>query len=236
MRTWLHPSICRRSAVAWIQLAPNVGAINTWKVSIPPPFFKFHQIQQSTFVETLIENLPKQKWTDCLILTDGRLSPFNWLESRGFSLLANTTGFKLSCVNIFITKLIMTILTLLAMASIICWVAVPLIPHVSRTSSTDKTIQKKMYSPLTSCRGVINVSLFDQPSKRPIYCCLQFFNNTCTQLSPSEFSYLRHILWQKMMLKWKKILRIWMGDQNMCSPPFHPPLSLDLHRASKKWR
>ena len=32
MRTWLHPSICRRSAVAWIQLAPNVGAINTWKV------------------------------------------------------------------------------------------------------------------------------------------------------------------------------------------------------------
>ena len=204
MRTWLHPSICRRSAVAWIQLAPNVGAINTWKVSLPPPFFKYHQIQQSTFVETLIENLPKQKWTDCLILTDGRLSPFNWLESRGFSLLANTTGFKLSCVNIFITKLIMTILTLLAMASIICWVAVPLIPHVSRTSSTDKTIQKKMYSPLTSCRGVINVSLFDQPSKRPIYCCLQFFNNICTQLSPSEFSYLQHILWQKTMLKWKK--------------------------------
>ena len=98
----------------------------------------------------------------------------------------------------------MTIPTLLAMASIICWVAVPLIPHVSRTSSTDKTIQKKMYSPLTSCRGVINVSLFDQPSKRPIHCCLQFFNNICTQLSPSEFSYLQHILWQKTMLKWEK--------------------------------
>ena len=236
MRTWLHPSICRRSAVAWIQLAPNVGAINTWKVFNTTAIFQISPNPTINICWNPDWKFAKQKWTDCLILTDGRLSPFNWLESRGLSLLANTTGFKLSCVNIFITKLIMTILTLLAMASIICWVAVPLIPHVSRTSSTDKTIQKKMYSPLTSCRGVINVSLFDQPSKRPIYCCLQFFNNICTQLSPSEFSYLQHILWQKTMLKWKKILRIWMGDQNMCSPPFHPPLSLDLHRASKKWR